>query len=69
MGHVESNKNAAGYGTGASIETLKRELANLRFVVVDGYFNTIATDRGAHCHRHATNFSFWHIFTVLDVGK
>ena len=30
MGHVESNKNAAGYGTGASIETLRRELAIVR---------------------------------------
>ena len=29
MGHVESNKNAAGYGTGASIETLRRELAKV----------------------------------------
>jgi integrase len=29
MGHVESNKNAAGYGIGASIETLKRELAKV----------------------------------------
>ena len=29
MGHVENNKNAAGYGTGASTETLKRELAKV----------------------------------------
>jgi integrase len=29
MGHVENNRNAAGYGTGASIETLKRELAKV----------------------------------------
>jgi integrase len=29
MGHVESNRNAAGYGTGASIQTLRRELAKV----------------------------------------
>ncbi len=29
MGHVEGNRNAAGYGTGASIETLRSELAKV----------------------------------------
>jgi integrase len=29
MGHVESNANAAGYGTGASIETLREELERI----------------------------------------
>ncbi len=29
MGHVENNRNAAGYGTGASIDTLRRELAKV----------------------------------------
>jgi len=29
MGHVESNANAAGYGTGASIDVLREELERI----------------------------------------